>query len=269
MSIDAGAGWAQGAADWISRWIADQVESAGVSGTVVGVSGGIDSAVVAGLCRRAVGDKAWGLILPCHSDPRDVEDARAVAAATGIRVETVSLDGAYDELMRALDGTLAATAADGLAAPGTARLAGANLKPRLRMSALYYFANLHNLLVVGTANRAETYVGYATKYGDAGVDIQPISGLLKREVREMASFLGIPARVIDRPPSAGLWAGQTDEGEMGITYRELDEYLATGSGPESLRERVELMHRRSAHKRAVPPSPPPRPAPFAPGDGGQ
>lgn len=251
--------WAEDTADLISRWIAARAEAAGVSGTVVGVSGGIDSAVVAGLCRRALGNRALGLILPCHSNPQDVEDARAVAAATGISVATVSLDGPYDDLLRALSSPAWDTPGPGFsggALADTERLAGANLKPRLRMSALYYLANLHNLLVVGTANRAETYVGYSTKYGDAGVDIQPIAGLLKREVRALATALGIPPRIIERPPSAGLWAGQTDEGEMGITYAQLDEYLATGSGPAALRERVEIMHGRSAHKRSVPPSPP-------------
>lgn len=247
----------------IASWIARQVEGAGGSGTVVGVSGGIDSAAVAGLCRLALGDRAWGLILPCHSDPEDVDDARAVAAATGIHTATVSLDTVYDGLLRALGGASweVCAAPPGAVPPGAApahvdRLARANLKPRLRMTALYYFANRHNLLVVGTGNRSESYVGYATKHGDAGVDIQPIANLLKREVRALAAALGIPQRIIDRPPSAGLWAGQTDEGEMGMTYAELDEYLATGSGPCALRERVELMHRRSAHKRELPPAPP-------------
>ncbi|MDP2873468.1 MAG: NAD(+) synthase [Bacillota bacterium] len=243
----------------LASWIAAQVEAAGADGTVVGVSGGIDSAVVAGLCRMAVGDRALGLILPCHSAGRDVEDARAVAAATGIRTAAVALDGPYDEMLRALSDAasrLPVGEAGGAATPAQiVKLAQANLKPRLRMLTLYYFANVNNLLVVGTGNRAETYVGYATKYGDAGVDIQPIAHLLKREVRAVAAVLGIPAQVIERPPTAGLWEGQTDEGEMGMTYAELDEYLASGSGRPELRDRVERMHRRSAHKRALPPTP--------------
>lgn len=256
----------------LASWIAAQVEAAGADGTVVGVSGGIDSAVVAGLCRMAVGDRAWGLILPCHSAARDVEDAHAVADATGLRTALVALDGPHDEMLRTLGGATgrwvvreAGEASDAgrvpqlapaPASPVTIRLAQANLKPRLRMMTLYYFANLHNLLVVGTGNRVETYVGYATKYGDAGVDIQPIANLLKREVRAVAAVLGIPAPVIERPPTAGLWEGQTDEDEMGMTYADLDEYLATGSGSPELLERAERMHRRSAHKRALPPAPP-------------
>jgi NAD+ synthase len=239
-------------AERLISWIAAQVDQAGVSGTVVGVSGGVDSAVVAGLCRRAVGDRAWGLILPCHSEAQDVDDANLVAAATGIRTATVSLDGPYDLLLAALE---AGAGGVGQVTAGADRLARANLKPRLRMCSLYYFANSHNLLVVGTGNRAESYVGYATKHGDAGVDIQPLANLLKREVRALAAALGIPEQIITKAPTAGLWAGQTDEGEMGMTYAALDHYLATGSGPPEVRERAETMHRLSAHKRALPPTP--------------
>jgi NAD+ synthase len=131
----------------------------------------------------------------------------------------------------------------------------ANLKPRLRMMTLYYFANRHRLLVVGTGNRSETYVGYTTKYGDSGADLMPIANLLKREVKAIAWALGIPEKVLAKPPTAGLWPGQTDENEMGLTYSQLDEYLATGRAPEEVRDRIERMHRASEHKRALPPTP--------------
>jgi NAD+ synthase len=134
-----------------------------------------------------------------------------VAKILGIRSKTIDLSGIYDTFIRAL--------------PRGNSLARANLKPRLRMSALYYFANTLNYLVCGTGNKSELMVGYFTKHGDGATDILPIAGLLKKEVRKLARELGIPSHIITKPPTAGLWSGQTDEGEMGLTYRELDDIL--------------------------------------------
>jgi len=124
------------------------------------------------------------------------------------------------------------------------------------MSTLYYFANRLRYLVVGTGNRSEIAVGYSTKYGDAGADILPLGNLLKSRVRELASYLSIPNGIIEKTPSAGLWAGQTDEGEMGLSYEELDRYLASGEATDEIRRKVDAMARASAHKRAAPPVPP-------------
>ena len=132
-------------------------------------------------------------------------------------------------------------------------LARANLRPRLRMASLYYFANRLNYLVVGTGNRSELEVGYFTKYGDGGVDLLPLGALLKRQVRALAAHLGVPAPIIEKPPSAGLWEGQTDEGEMGFSYADLDRYLAGGKVPAALGERIEAMRTASEHKRRPPP----------------
>jgi NAD+ synthase len=239
-------------ADRLSDWLRKAVAGAGLGGTVIGISGGVDSALVAALCRRAVGDRALGLIMPCQTNAEEILDARAVAAAAGISVATVALDPVYDAFI----GALAAAHPFGAAVdPHAQRMAMANLKPRLRMVTLYYFANRHRLLVVGTGNRAESYVGYSTKYGDGGVDLLPIASLLKREVIAMARALGIPGKILTKPPTAGLWPGQTDESEMGLTYSQLDEYLATGRAPEEIRDRIERMHRASEHKRALPPAP--------------
>jgi NAD+ synthase len=139
-------------------------------------------------------------------------------------------------------------------------MARANLKPRLRMMTLYYFANSRGYLVAGTDNKTESFTGYFTKYGDGGVDILPISHLLKRQVRAMARALGVPEEIITKPPSAGLWEGQTDEGEMGITYEELDTIIAgiesghTESLDPALVEKAKRMHASSEHKRRLPPS---------------
>lgn len=226
-------------------WLREKAARAGAAGAVVGLSGGIDSAVVGALCRLAFAENCLGIIMPCHSNPADAEDARLVAETVGLPYRVVPLDGVYDSLLRALEG--GEQPAGGLAA--------ANLKPRLRMVTLYYFANRHNYLVAGTGNRSELFTGYFTKYGDGGVDLEPIGHLVKTEVRALAAELGIPERVITKPPSAGLWAGQTDEGEMGITYAELDHYILTGEAEERVRRVADALHARAAHKLAAPPSP--------------
>ncbi len=230
--------------DRIANWIASSVREAGMRGVVVGLSGGLDSAVTAVLCRRALGDDVLGVIVPCESDRRDEEDARLVATSLRIGAVTVRLEEPYHDLVRAL--------------PNATPLARANLKPRLRMAVMYSFANSLSYLVAGTGNKTELMVGYFTKYGDGGVDILPLGELQKTEVRRLATKLGVPKRIIEKPPSAGLWEGQTDEDEMGITYEELDRALVAvetgridGVAPETV-ERVERMVASSAHKRSCP-----------------
>jgi len=229
-------------------WIREQVNAAKAGGTVVGMSGGLDSSVVAVLCQRAFPDGVLGVIMPCYTPPRDVEDALVVARSFAIPTRTLVLDEVFDALVR----KLRAEGQD----PTTQRLAEANLKARLRMATLYYFANRLGYLVAGTGNRSELAVGYFTKYGDGGVDILPLGSLLKTQVRALATYLGIPQSIIDKPPSAGLWAGQTDEGEMGVTYAELDTYLTTGEASPQVKARIESMILASAHKRSTPPIPP-------------
>jgi NAD+ synthase len=235
-----------GIADTIAAWLRDYAAGAGARGYVLGLSGGIDSACTAGLCRRAVGENVLAAILPCHSLPEDAEMAHLVARTFGLQTVTVDLGPAYDALVAALP-------------PGTSDMARANLKPRLRMAAWYALAQTRGYLVAGTGNRSEIAVGYYTKYGDGGVDVEPLGDLYKGEVRALARELGVPQPVIDRPPSAGLWAGQTDEGEMGITYADLDATLAaieagqTAGVDPALLDKVRRMMAASAHKRAMPP----------------
>jgi len=228
----------------IVQWLKGKVEEAGAKGLVLGISGGIDSSVTAVLVKKAVGDNHLALILPCHSHPQDLEHATLVAKTFGLKTETVDLTPVYDLLLTILP-------------PGTP-MARANLKPRLRMLTLYYYANNLNYLVVGTGNKSELMVGYFTKYGDGGVDLLPIGNLYKTQLRGFARYLGIPEEIILKPPSAGLWEGQTDEGEMGITYSELDsilEALEKGEADEAspLVLKVKRMVKSSAHKRATPP----------------
>jgi len=137
-----------------------------------------------------------------------------------------------------------------------ARLALANVKPRLRMATLYFVANRLNYIVAGTGNRSEIAIGYYTKYGDGGVDVLPLGSFVKSEVRALARDLGVPAPVIDKAPSAGLWLGQTDEGEMGFTYAELEDYLHKGpaSVAPAVAMKIERLTRVSEHKRHLPPT---------------
>ena len=114
-------------------------------------------------------------------------------------------------------------------------------------------ANQQEYMVVGSGNRSELATGYFTKYGDGGVDMLPLGNLVKEQVRELAQFLDVPQPIIDKPPSAGLWAGQTDEGELGFSYQELDRYLVTGQAASEVRARIEARIAASAHKRQLPP----------------
>jgi NAD+ synthase len=246
-------------ADRISEWLRQQLERSGAARFVLGLSGGIDSAVVAGLAARGVGsDRVLGVMMPSSSNPNDHEAARLVAEAFQIPTITVDLTDATTGLRAVLPTPDDVGTMLGLDAPITAaseQLANANLKPRLRMTTLYYIANLVGGMVLGTGNRSEAMIGYFTKYGDGGVDLKPISNLYKREVRAVARAIGVPAPVIERPPSAGLWEGQTDEDEIGITYDELDRALdalksgATTDIPDDVLARVRGMVERSAHKR--------------------
>ncbi len=225
-------------------WIREQTLVAGGKGVVVGMSGGLDSSVLAVLCHRAFPQNMLGVVMPCHSSQQDEEHALMVASQFSIPTKVVVLDPVFDALLQALPG-------DGVE-PGVSRLAKANLKVRLRMLTLYYFANQFKYIVAGASNRSELAVGYFTKYGDGGVDILPLGNLVKGQVRELANFLGIPQPIIDKPPSAGLWQGQTDEGELGLSYEELDRYLVTGQTSTGLRQKIESMIATSAHKRLPP-----------------
>jgi NAD+ synthase len=247
-------------AESISGWLRERVRAAGAQGLVFGLSGGIDSAVVARLCQLAMPDRCVGVIMPCHSAPHDEVDARLVADHFKIGVLRVPLEEPFDALTRLVDEAF--DAGPSLRPHATddvkARVPRANVKPRLRMTTLYFVANRLNYLVAGTGNRSEITIGYYTKYGDGGVDLLPIGQLVKREVWDLARELGVPARIIEKAPSAGLWLGQTDEAEMGFTYAELEQFIANGSGTvsEATAKRIQHLIDASEHKRALPPTPP-------------
>lgn len=232
----------------IANWLSEHLAVAGAEGFVFGLSGGVDSATAAALAVEAVGpESVLAAILPCHSQPIDARLAQEVADAFDMPTVTVGLDDALDALTDNLPLT-------------EHRLAAANVKPRLRMTALYYLAQTYNYLVLGSGNKTELMVGYFTKYGDGGVDLLPIGDLYKTEVWGLAHDLGVPKTVVERAPSAGLWPGQTDEDELGITYKELDRVLKAIESTETANiapatlKRVERMIATSAHKREMPPT---------------
>ncbi len=198
----------------ISDWIKKQVEEANAKGVVFGVSGGVDSSVVSVLCKNVFPKEHLALILPCFSSKRDLDDAELVVKKFSLNYKIINLE----DIFLAFSKILGFNQQD-------KELAVANIKPRLRMITLYYFANKLNYLVVGTGNKSELTMGYFTKYGDGGVDILPLGDLTKTEVYKLAKVLNIPQRIIKKLPSAGLWPGQTDEEEMGIKYKLLDKII--------------------------------------------
>jgi len=183
------------------------------AGVVLGLSGGIDSALCAKLCVEALGpDKVHALILPSEFTPaEDIADAKELAASLGMQAKEISIKPILDSVISQIpDGLFATKSAKG------------NMQARIRMLLLYNEAFSMKGLVVGTGNKSEIMQGYFTKYGDGGCDILPIGDLYKTQVRSLAKFSGISDKILAKEPSAGLWPGQTDEAELGISYDNLD-----------------------------------------------
>ena len=207
--------------------------------------------------------RVLGVVLPCHSDPKDEQDAQVVVDAFALPSIRVDLAETYDGLIDGLRTGLAGIPEDQRPretpedADGGNRVPLSNVKPRLRMTALYFVANSLNYLVAGTGNRSELTIGSFTKHGDGAVDLLPLGSLLKSEVRLLGIELGVPRAILDKPASAGWWLGQTDEADMGFGYSDLERYLVRG--PEgvapALALRLERLIRASEHKRGLAPTP--------------
>lgn len=203
---------------------------------IIGISGGIDSAVVADLCIRALGkEKVLGISMPYCSN--NTEDAELVAKHLGMDCRKVNIKDIADSF-------------DFLTPDKTST---GNIMARVRMVILYSFANQIDGIVVGTGNKSEISVGYFTKYGDGGSDVLPIGDLYKTEIYEVAQILCLPEKIINKKPSADLWEGQTDEGEMGIAYKDLDAVLKGEITNGNLYGKVQKMRIKSEHKRKMPP----------------
>ena len=221
-------------------WIRGLVENSGMKGIIFGNSGGKDSALVGILCKAAC-DNTDGIIMPCASRRNfgeDADDGRALAEKFGIETRVVDLTAVREQELEALKSVTEAT-----------DLAVANIAPRLRMTTLYTIGQSEGRLVAGTGNRSETYMGYFTKWGDGACDFNPIADLTATEVFAFLRYLGAPENIVSKAPSAGLFDGQTDEQEMGVTYRAIDRFLTEGKAGEEDRAVIERYHARSEHKR--------------------
>jgi NAD+ synthase len=238
----------------IESFLSHQVEASGRRGVVLGLSGGVDSALVARLCADAIGPKrVLAVALPEGDGGQDLRDAETFARTLGIRFQQIDI------------APLVAPFETALGHPKSDRVARGNLRARARMIVLYFFANTQDRLVIGTGNKSELLCGYFSRWGDGGVDFLPIGDLYKTQVRAMARHLGIPKRIVDKVPTAGLWPGQTDEGELGISYDELDRILLgieLQMEPEAIAEkadvrieevrRIEALVAATAFKRKMP-----------------
>lgn len=226
--------------DQIAQWLKDELASAKADGFVLGLSGGLDSSVCAALIKKAT-DECLGLILPIETDVQDIDDASEIASLLNLKTQYIDLTSIYKNLIKLL--------------PNKNLIPSGNLKARLRMVVIYYYANLNNYLVCGTGNKTEVSLGYFTKYGDGACDILPLGDLYKFEVKELAGSLGIPEKIIKKVPSAGLWQGQTDEGEIGFSYDEIDKALQEieqGKVVGDVAKKLNEMIRSSEHKRKLP-----------------
>ena len=227
--------------DYLSNWIKEEVEKANCNGVVVGLSGGVDSSVVAALAKKAFPNNSLGVYLPIGDMGQDLEDAKVLAKSIKIKTETIDLTKTFEEISKVTS--------------ATSKLATANMKPRLRMTALYSVAQENKYLVLGTDNAAEWILGYFTKYGDGGVDLLPIIHLTKGEVKEMAKEMKLPAIVYTKKPTAALWEGQYDEDELGFSYDDVDKYLKGQKVDEEILVKIKHQIKITEHKRVDLPTP--------------
>lgn len=240
--------------DKLVHWLRQQIQQSGLNGILVGVSGGLDSAVVAYLIKKAFPQHSLGVLLPCKNAEKDNEDALKTVDTADIDSLTIDLSHTHQTLFSNIRKALVDQQ---IWNEKTAQLDDGNLRARLRMSTLYTIAAQYGYMVAGTDNAAEWYTGYFTKYGDGGVDLTPLIHFSKSQVVEMAEVLGVPDSIVHKKPSAGLWEGQTDESEMGTTYKQIDNYLQGEKIPEKDRLLIEQLHASTNHKRNLPMTPPP------------
>ena len=243
----------------ITSFIRNKIDEAGAEGAVIGLSGGLDSTTVSFLSAEALdGKNVLTIFMPEEgiTEKANAEDAERVSETVGTEYKEVEISGVLDEIKKEIDFSEGA------------KLANANLKPRIRMVILYYYANMRNYLVVGGSNKSELKCGYFTKYGDGAADILPQGDLYKSQLRKLAENLGVPKSIIDKKPTAGLWKGQKDEDELGLPYDKIDRIytgLDLGLEKDEIAEALnieeskvaafERREQKSKHKTEMPPIP--------------
>lgn len=223
------------------EWIRNYIQKVGAKGVVVGNSGGKDSATVIAMATKALGkEKVFTVAMPCNSINTDLEDAKLIAETFNVPCLEVNLTNTYNELENATNNSL-----DNINLNKDAKL---NIKPRLRMTTLYAIAQTLEYLVIGTGNLCEIMVGYTTKWGDSASDFNPIANFTVEEVLAIGKYLGVPDKIINKAPNDGL-GGQTDEEKMGITYKQIAEYIETGKTDQYAMINIEKRNKLSKHKR--------------------
>jgi len=225
------------------EFIRNVLKNAGAKGVIYGNSGGKDCTLVGVLCKMAC-ENTIGIIMPCGSSQNytsDKSDAEIVAKQYNIETRIIDLAAVQNEFVKNISVTTKLN-----------NSAIANIAPRLRMTALYAIAASENLIVAGTSNKSERYMGYFTKWGDGACDFNPIGDLTVTEIYEFLRFLKVPNSIIEKAPSGGLFDGQTDEKEMGVSYASIDEFLFSGNANEKDKAIIERFHKTSEHKRKMP-----------------
>lgn len=225
------------------NWIREYVNKTGAKGVVVGNSGGKDSAVVIAMATKALGkDKVITISMPCNSISQDLEDAKFVSETFGVEFLKIDLTESYNILEKDINLELTKLNIE------LNKDSKINIKPRMRMLTLYGVAQSLGFLVIGTGNLCERMVGYTTKWGDSASDFNPIANFTVDEVLEIGRYLGVPDKIINKAPNDGL-GGQTDEEKMGVTYKQIAEYIETGKTDENAMENIRKRNISSKHKR--------------------
>lgn len=247
------------AMDKICDFIQKEIDGADAEGGVLGLSGGLDSSITAAICSKALGgENVLGIFMPEKdmTDPQNYEDVEKIVEKFNIDSKRIEISSIFEKVKNEIEFN------------EKAKIANANLKVRIRMILLYYYANMYDYLVVGTSNKSEIKCGYFTKYGDGAADIFPMASLYKTQTRKLAKEIGVPQNIIEKKPSAGLWEGQTDEDELGLPYSKIDRIYAgleIGLTPSEIADAIEVqeeevqrfieMEENSKHKLEKPPAP--------------
>lgn len=223
--------------DKIANWMNQTLIEAKSNGFVYGVSGGIDSALICAIASKFFKDRSLAVRLDIFNSVNDIKDANLVISHFKVNCVDKNLEQVFNTFIKDLPNN---------------KLALMNLKSRLRMVCLYYYAQAYNYLVCGTSNADELYTGYFTKFGDSGSDFIPLANLTKTDVRECSKILGVPSQIINKDPSAGLFENQKDEDDLKVSYLEIDDFLENNPISESSKNRILDLHKISEHKRNMP-----------------